>query len=299
MVGRECPNPTCEGYFKIKLGTGIVEAGYDECFCPYCREKSTQDNFFTKEQIEYAKSIGVREIQKALGKEISKWDRDLRSSTRNSFFKIRVNYKQSHRPIAYYAEKGLESNLTCEHCGLEYAVYGKFAYCPDCGVDNTLQILRVNLNLVSKLLVQTRVEEDAEFREYLTQNALEDVISSFDSFGRNCMRLITRNTDKSVVIISFQNIWKARERIRNGFGFDISNGLLDGDWERIVNSFQKRHLISHNDEIIDDAYIKITNDQSAVIGRKVVVTADEVENILKAIETLAQELQKGFTNWKS
>lgn len=299
MVGRECPVAECEGYFKIKLGTGIIEEGYNKCFCPYCGHANTQDHFFTKEQLEYAESIAISEVQKAIGAETKKWDRKLRSSSQKSFINLRVDYKQSHRSIAYYAEKELETNLVCESCTLEYAVYGKFAYCPDCGADNTLQILMGNLYLVRKLLVQAKEEEDPAFQEYLVQNALEDIISSFDSFGRNNIKLITKNTDMENFSISFQNITKAREMILKEFGFDIFNGLEETDWEKIVVNFQKRHLISHNDGIIDEMYIQKTNDKTAVVGRKVVITPDELEDMLEETETIARILQEGLTNWKS
>ncbi len=161
LTGRECPVEECEGYYKIKYGTGVMDEGYDKCFCPYCGHESTQDQFFTKEQVSYIESIAINEAQKYIDGEVRKWDRSLRSSTRNSFIELRVDYKSSYRPIAHYAEHELETHLVCDNCTLEYAVFGKFAYCPDCGVDNTLQILRANLDLVRKLLAQAKAEENS------------------------------------------------------------------------------------------------------------------------------------------
>ena len=298
-TGRECPVEQCEGYYKIKFGTGVMEEGYDKCFCPYCGYESTQDYFLTKEQVSYTESIALHEVEKAIGAEIKKWDRSLRKSTKNRFIQLRVDYKRSYRPIAHYAEQELETHLTCENCTLEYAVFGKFAYCPDCGVDNTLQILRVNLDLVRKLVTQAKDEENAEFQEFLVHNALEDIVSTFDSFGRNSVRLFTKNTEKSDTSISFQNIKKAQDKIHNQFGFDFLNGLQLGDLENIVRNFQKRHLISHNDGIVDDAYLQITNDPEATTGRIISVTARDVEDMLGSIETIAQGLQSGLSSWKS
>ena len=299
FTGRECPVEECEGYYKIKFGTGVMDVGYDKCFCPYCGHESTQDQFFTKEQISYIESIAVHEAQKYIGSEVKKWDRSLRSSTRNSFIKLRVDYKSSYRSIAHYAEHELETHLVCDNCTLEFVVFGKFAYCPDCGVDNTLQILRANLDLVQKLLARAKVEENSEFQEFLIHNALEDIVSAFDSFGRNSVRLFTKNTDKSELSISFQNIIRAHGRIQAEFGFDFLKSLDGEDWEKVVQNFQKRHLISHNDGIVDDAYLQITNDPEAVIGRKIAVTAEDVEDMLSSIKTIAQGLQIGLSRWKS
>lgn len=299
MIGRECPDENCLGYFKIKLGTGILEEGYDRCYCPYCGLESTQNHFFTKEQVNFIKSVAIQKVQDYMGSEIKKWDHKLQSTTRNSFIKLRANYKKSNHPIAYYAEQELETILICENCGLEYTVYGKFSFCPDCGSDNTLQILKTNLDMIRKSLVLINTEKDSEFKEYMIHNALEDIVSTFDSFGRNSERLFTKNTDKADLNISFQNISKAHERILNEFGFDFCEGLENGEWEQIVRGFQKRHLISHNDGIVDAAYLQIISDSTEEIGKKVKVTANGIDLMLRSIELISQNLQSGLLKWKS
>jgi len=241
----------------------------------------------------------MREVQKTLGADLRKWGKELERTTRGGFIQIKTEYKSTPMPIYYYEEKELETTLACEECGLVYSVFGKFAYCPDCGVDNTLQILRANLDLVRKLLAQAKAEENAEFQEFLGHNALEDIVSAFDSFGRNSVRLFTKNTKKSEISISFQNIIRAHEIIQAEFGFDFLNGLETEDWEKVIRNFQKRHLISHNDGIVDNAYLQITNDPEAVLGRKIAVTAEDVEDMLSSIETIAQGLQAGLSSWKS
>src|ERR1019366_6838851 len=69
-TGRECPNPDCEEYFKITPGTGITTPA--PCYCPYCGHTGDPNTFFTKQQIEYAKSI-------ALGKMVQTFQRELKS----------------------------------------------------------------------------------------------------------------------------------------------------------------------------------------------------------------------------
>ena len=46
-------------------------------------------------------------------------------------------------PIRYYVEDQTETLLTCESCTLTSAIYGVFAFCPDCGSHNSLQILKI------------------------------------------------------------------------------------------------------------------------------------------------------------
>jgi hypothetical protein len=298
MLGRECPAEDCLGYFKITLGTGITNEDYKPT-CPYCGIKADTQDFTTKEQIEYTKSLVVREVQKALGTDMRNWGKSLERSTRGGLIKIKTEYKSTPMPIRYYEEKELETTVTCEKCGLVYSVFGKFSFCPDCGIDNTIQILSKNIELVNKLIAKAKEEENPEFQEFLFHNALEDIVSSFDSFGRNSVRLFTKNTEKSNLNISFQNIGKAHERILNEFDFDFRDGLTPNDWKKVNRNFQKRHLISHNDAIIDDAYIHNTNDQEAVQGKKIKITAEDVEDMLEAIETIAKELKEGLSSWRS
>ncbi len=52
-IGRECPVEAGLGYFKITPGTGIKVPA--PCHCPYCGHSGDQKNFFTKEQLEYAR----------------------------------------------------------------------------------------------------------------------------------------------------------------------------------------------------------------------------------------------------
>lgn len=71
MVGRECPNAECEGYFKLQPGTGLTGDDLD-CVCPYCGHRGKPDQFWTKEQIEYAKSYAFRAIGDIVTRQLKK-----------------------------------------------------------------------------------------------------------------------------------------------------------------------------------------------------------------------------------
>ena len=86
-------------------------------------------DFHTTEQIEYAKSIVFNQVTQAIQKDLKEWGRKFESITRNSFIKMKVDFKGSPHPIQYYQEKQIETRVTCEVCTLEYAIYGVFAFC--------------------------------------------------------------------------------------------------------------------------------------------------------------------------
>ena len=162
FTGRECPQPDCQGYFKIECGTGLMGKGLP-CHCSYCGHTAGHDHFWTKEQIEYAKSVAMRKITDALHKDLKKLEFDHKPK---GGFGIGISMKVMPgrlTPIHYYRERQLETEVVCVNCTLRYSIYGVFAYCPDCGQHNSLQILDKNLEVVKKMLnMATDAEKELE-----------------------------------------------------------------------------------------------------------------------------------------
>ena len=52
-------------------------------------------------------------------------------------------------------------------------------------------------------------------------------------------------------------------------------------------AFQKRHLIAHKLSVVDQGYITKTGDTRAVVGRKIVIDAGEVQGLAEVVNTLA------------
>jgi len=292
FTGRECPQPDCEGYFKIELGTGLKGQGLP-CHCPYCGHTAGHDQFWTKEQIEYAKSIAIRKITDAIHKDLKKLEFD--HKPKGAFgigFSMKVKPGRP-TPIHYYREKQLETEVVCVTCTLRYSVYGVFAFCPDCGQHNSLQILSKNLELVGKILAVAGVQEHA-VAQVLVENALEDCVSSFDGFGRETCRVFSQKsaTPEKTAEIRFQNIVSARQRMREQFDVDFAACLEAGAWALLVRCFQKRHLVAHKMGVIDEDYINASGDPGAVAGRKVQIQATEVQTLVTALQSVGMELFK-------
>jgi len=296
FTGRECPNPECEGYFKVEFGTGLKEEDVP-CHCPYCGYNAQHDKFWTKEQIEYAKSIALKKITDAFHKDLKKLEFDYKPRGPLGIgLSMKVKLEQSI-PIRNYREKKLETEVVCDNCTLRYAIYGVFAFCPDCGQHNSLQILNKNLELVSKMLDMASKAEK-ELAEHLVRNALEDCVSSFDGFGRELCRVyankasVPYNAEK----LSFQNIEKVKQILNVSFGISLITALSEEDWQIAVRGFQKRHLLSHKMGIVDDEYVQKTGDTQVVAGRKIYISTEEVKRLIEIVRKfscyISEELKK-------
>ena len=290
FTGRECPEIDCGGYFKIEFGTGLKGEGLP-CRCPYCGYISGHERFWTKEQIEYAKSIATRTITDALYKDLKKLEFDHKP---NGAFGIGISLKMEpgrQVPIHCYREKQLETEIVCSNCTLRYAVYGVFAFCPDCGQHNSIQILEKNLEVVDKMLDMASTLGNT-LAEKLIENALEDCVSSFDGFGRELCRVFKEKASDEAKVekVSFQNLESANNTINNLFQIDLSAHLTADEWQSLLRGFQKRHLLAHKMGVVDQNYITKSGDATAVIGRKAHFEAGDVRALAQLIRKFARYL---------
>jgi hypothetical protein len=287
-LGRECPNPHCGGYFKIVSGTGLKGENLP-CNCPYCGHSAPHDQFWTKEQIEYAKSVALRRITDALHKDLKSLE--FEHKPQGGFgIGLSLKVERGHpTPIHYFGERQLQTEIVCGNCTLHYSVYGVFAFCPDCRQHNSLLILNKNLEVVGKML-DLAASAEKELADNLVENALEDCVSSFDGFGREfCRVYASKAVDPSrAERISFQNLDGARQNLSDLFTVDLVGGVTAIEWAGAVQGFQKRHLVSHKMGVVDAEYVRRSGDPQSVAGHKISIGADEVREISRIVFRLAQ-----------
>jgi hypothetical protein len=295
-MGRECPEESCLGYFKVTPGTGVI--GDPHCYCPYCGHQAEHDKFFTQEQLEYAKSIILNQVTNALLKDLKSLE--FNHKPRGSFgIGISMQVKGSPQPIHHYREKQLETEIVCDRCTLRYAIYGVFAYCSDCGAHNSRQILDKNIELAEKE-VTLAATSTAELSDHLIADALENIVAAFDGFGREICRVHARLAaiPARAENISFQNLLRSKERVEELFGIDLSASVGASDWSFAHQCFQKRHLLAHRMGIVDESYLQATNDPSATVGRKIRIGRDEVTGLAQVVRMLGDHLAQGFETLK-
>lgn len=290
LVGRKCPSRDCGKYFKLKPGTGLK--GDVPCHCPYCGHIGGSDSFWTPEQRKYAEAVAMNYASEKLHRMLKGMEFQTKPQ---GALGITIGMKVTGGPQRfhqhYYREKELETDVVCDHCALVYAIYGAFAFCPDCGSHNSPTILGKNLEVAEKLLALAGSQE-RDVAEHLIGDALENVVSAFDGFGREICRvaapMATNPADAQGV--RFQNLGGARTRVQKLFGFDLITLVPGQDWEFAIRCFQKRHLLAHKMGVIDDAYVQATNDQTAIVGRKVKITPEEVKRLVDVVRQLGGEL---------
>ena len=247
LLGRECLE--CERYFKLKPGTGLPTS---HCHCPYCEYEGDTKTFWTPAQIEYAQSIALNEVVDKFLKpsldSLVKSFKDLERVTRNSFiqFKVTTSNTNLNLPIKYYDEFELETNVICDSCGLEFAVYGVFARCPDCTNLNAFLIYRKSIETaVKKLAIFMKPEIPVEIRNDSFKFILSDCIASFDALGKEL-----RNKKSELFPDKPKNLFQNLFQLNRGIGDIISQE--HSNFNFLLKIFQVRHLYEHNMGVIDE-----------------------------------------------
>jgi len=290
MVGRKCPRRDCRKYFKLKPGTGLK--GDVPCHCPYCGFVGASDDFWTPEQKKYLKAVAMNYASEQLHRTLKSMEFETKSQGPLGItisMKVTGGPQRFHQP--YYREKELETDVVCDHCTLVYAIYGAFAFCPDCGSHNSFTILGKNLEIAEKLLALAGTQQ-RDVAEHLVGDALENVVSAFDGFGREICRVAAPRATKPADAedVRFQNLVGARTRVQKLFGFDLITCVSGQDWEFACRCFQKRHVLAHKMGVVDDAYVQATNDSTAIVGRKVQIRAEEVKRLVDVVLQLGGKL---------
>jgi hypothetical protein len=282
------------GYFKVVFGTGLK--GDVPCHCPYCGHTDDHSAFFTQEQKDYAASLVFRKAFGAIAKDLKALEFEHKPSGPFGIGLSMTVKPGAPPPIRYYRERELETRITCNHCTHQYAVYGVFAYCPDCGRHNSLQILHNNFDVVEKLLrlAASQVEEDVRAR--IMENALEDCVSSFDGYGRELCKVNANlaTKPKSAEELSFQNLEGAAAKCKELFSLDLKAMLPDTEWDKCLGLFAKRHLYAHKMGVADERYTEKVNEQWHLKGKKVTTNTDEVSSLMKWLKTIAGGMTQHF-----
>ena len=295
-VARECPNPDCSpGYFKVKYGTGILEADLDMS-CPYCRTRCNPSEFMTKEQLRYGEEILTREAMKGMDKMMKK-ALGIGPSGKKKYgggmFSMEMTYKPGRPPQVHHPfEEEVQRDIVCPHCGLNHAVFGLAVWCPDCDRDIFMTHVQAEFAVVRSILGAMEGRKDpvaprVEARNL--ENCLEDTVSIFEASLKAMLLRSFRESNRTEEDIEiffkknpgnpFQNLRRAAEIIRREMNQELFDGVPEKQIAALTNTFEKRHPITHNLGVVDKKYLQRASARDRE-GKDIRVTKKEIEEAI-------------------
>lgn len=287
LTGRECPS--CHEYFKIKFGTGLK--GELPCHCPYCGHAADHLSFMTKAQNDYLESIAMKEVLGPILDELDKSFKQLEQSTRNSFIQIKVKTSGDPVRIQYYRERELETHVICDSCGLEFAIYGVFATCPDCNRLNASVIFVKSVEVAKKRLLLLDSIEDDSLKEAVLKDSLSGGISAFDAFGKGLREHhVGIFPDKPRNL--FQNLKVLEDTLQKNLSFSIESAIGTEKLKILRRLFQVRHIYEHNLGVIDKDFVSNIPEYAHMEGRKYPLDKEEISTFLAILKETGIIIEK-------
>jgi hypothetical protein len=192
-------------------------------------------------------------------------------------------------PLKYYSERELETDVTCDCCGLEFAIYGVFADCPDCGRLNALTILNKSIEVENKKLkyLENIPQSEAALIEGVLSDVLSGGVSAFDGFGKAlCKKYpgVFPHRHKNL----FQKLGLLSECIKTIRQRSLEELIGPDNYGFLVKWFQVRHIYEHNMGVVDEEFVKKTNVSEFLVGKKFQLEQKEIERVLETVKEAAK-----------
>lgn len=273
---RECPNEKCKFRFKVFEEDWINNFKDEAVYCPSCREVGHASNFWTTDHIDKI----VESIQEQI---LNVWSLDIEPGTPLHSIPALDPFKQK---------------IICPECKSRYSVLGSAYFCPCCGYNSVEQTLENSLSkielklesidLIIKPLEDNGMLDEAQIlRTTLIETSLSDIVVAFQHYTEKQYSKATNNTAPRN---AFQNLERgSKEWVKSGY-----NSYVDLIGETKLHNlnikFQQRHLLQHNEGIVDEKYIRNSGDNTYCIGQRIVLSRNFVLEGLELTRLLISEL---------
>lgn len=298
---RECPNENCLFTFKINMDDWKEKVSDEEVHCPICGHVDTSDKWWTQQQLESMEEIAASWAMNYIQDELDKSFGKLARSTHNNKY-MKITYKPGRRisfvnnPIGQSEE--WETDITCEKCGTRYSVIGSAYFCPCCGYNSAVSAFSESLDSIEKMLKSMgemkeifassygRDKAETMCREML-ESTIGDIVSAFQKVASCQYDNLTGKTSR---VNDFQMVDKGSRLFEEATGKAYSEWLSDTELSNMNMLFQRRHLIEHNNGMVDQKYIEKSGDHSYAVGQRLVVKESDAHALLSIIRKLCNGL---------
>lgn len=301
FLDKQCPSEDCEFLFKV-YGEDWANIVKDEAvWCPLCRHEAQAEQWFTIEQVEHAKAEAFAIVQ-------GKIDRALRSSAqkfnrnqpKNSFISMSMKVDGTTKrtyAIPAKAAEAMRLEIQCEKCQTRFAVIGSAFFCPACGHNSVTQTYSDSLRkirakkdsipIVKQALTQGVGKDDAELTcRSLLETCISDGVVAFQKY---CEGLYA--PFGTAPFNAFQRLDQGSQLWEAAIQKSYDYWLTDTELEKLKVLYQKRHILTHNEGIVDSRYLKKSSDTSYKEGQRIVVSERDIDDLINCLNKLGEGLK--------
>ena len=197
-----------------------------------------------------------------------------------------------------FALDEMVQKIQCEKCGARYAVVGSAFYCPCCGhnsakltFNNTIEKVRAkikNLDAIRKTLSEVSKDDAERTCTSLLESSIPDLVVAFQ---RLCESVYpTLPNAKALKRNVFQRLSDGNDLWKEAVGEGYDSWVNDEELSIIKKCFQQRHLLQHQDGIVDSDYINKSGDSSYQIGQHLIIKERDVKAFADVVEKMGNRI---------
>lgn len=305
-IDKQCPAEECEFIFKVNEKDWADIFKDEAVWCPMCRHEAPADQWFTKAQVEHAQEEALAVVHGKINNALRSGARKFnRQQPKNSF--ISMSMKVSGGPsrthtIPAEAAELMQLEIQCEECSSRFAVVGSAYFCPACGHNSVtrtfsdslrkIQAKKDNVDVVRKALSDSVGIDEAELTcRSMLETCISDGVVAFQKY---CEGLYSQFG--SAPFNAFQRLDQAsslwEQAIQKGFDY----WLTDEELAKLSVLYQKRHLLAHNEGIVDERYIERSGDARYKAGQRIVIRETDIEFLVEALRKLSEGIEQSCQN---
>ena len=296
---RQCPSEECEFIYKVHEEDWTNLFNDELVWCPLCRYDAPSENWFVREQVETAKRKAFEVVQgqiaTAMKSDAKNFNRNKRSAGFVSISMSVSGGKRKTTPIPIASTEALQLEIQCEKCAARFAVIGSAYFCPACGYNSVkrmyhdslrkIRAKKENIDFIKNALSDAGSMDDAELiSRSLIESCLNDGVAAFQKY---CDMLFSEYYGSTVVPLNaFQRLQEGSDLWKSEIGEGYPDWLTKAELRDLNILYQKRHLLEHNQGIVDEKYLKKCEDNYLSVGQRIVIKDKDIDMLLRCLEKL-------------
>ena len=297
-VDRQCPAENCEFLFKVHEED--LE-NIETVWCPMCRHEAPADQWYLKAHVEHAKTQALAMIKGRINQAMQTDARTFNQRQPiNSLISMSMKVSGGSRKIHIIPARAaelMELDISCEKCSSRFSVIGSAYFCPACGHNSVLQTFsdslrkirakKDNVSVVRKAITQSSGKDEAELTcRSLIESCLSDGIVAFQKY---CDGMYAPCGVAPTNV--FQRLDQGSDLWKKLTGKGYYDWLSKSELDSLLILFQKRHLLAHNEGIVDDKYINTSNDTTYKQGQRIIVCEKDIDQLIFLINKVCTEIK--------
>jgi len=300
-IDRQCPDEECEFVFKIYADDWEEIEDDAPVWCPLCRCEAPMDHWYTSEQVEHGKAEAKTVLEGKISEAMRKGARSGNRQSKNNFisvsFKVTGSRKRTYALPAKAAD-AMQLEIKCDNCQSRFAVIGNAYFCPACGhnsvtrtFSDSLRKIRAkvdHLDVVRDALIESIGKDEAELTcRSLIETSISDGVVAFQKYCEGMYEPFG-----TPPFNAFQRLHQASELWKDKIGEDFNDWLTTTESIDLNTLYQKRHLLQHNEGIVDDKYLQKSQDDRYKVGQRIVVQERDIGALIRILEKLSKGIEQ-------